>query len=107
MKCKHCDRCHEVTYTRHIPNFGLGNVTVHECWGVKEPFEIPDINHECYEYPEKRDENPKQKLNPSGDGLLIGDIKLGIYVSPTDLVFIKNGVHTTFRELLKQNGIEV
>jgi hypothetical protein len=28
--------------------------TFKECWGVKHPFEIKDVNLECIIYPEKR-----------------------------------------------------
>ena len=37
-KCKDCDACHFVRKERY------------ECWGVKEPFEIKDINQYCTEY---------------------------------------------------------
>lgn len=55
MKCKDCDCCHSVTYTRrNAQQQCMQDVNVYECLGVKEPFEITDINRECTEYPEKR-----------------------------------------------------
>jgi hypothetical protein len=33
----------------------MAEVRVYECWGVKDRFEIDDINQECTEYPELRD----------------------------------------------------
>ena len=56
MKCKECSACHLCSYIRWNPRKQcMGQVEVYECWGVKEPFEIIDINRECTEYPEKRD----------------------------------------------------
>lgn len=55
MKCRDCDCCHSVVYNRHHPDLGFRNVGVFECWGVKEPFEIDDLNAECLAYPERRD----------------------------------------------------
>lgn len=42
MQCKNCSACH------YIPN-----INKHECWGVKEPFRIDDINMKCSEYDEE------------------------------------------------------
>ena len=56
MKCKECDACHLTFYTRwNKEKLCMNTVEVYECRGVKEPFEITDINRECTEYPEKRD----------------------------------------------------
>lgn len=56
MKCKDCDCCHLNSHTRWNPQKQcMHTVQVHECWGVREPFEIDDINRECTEYPEKRE----------------------------------------------------
>ena len=56
MKCKDCEACHLASYTRWNPHKQcMHEVKVYECWGVKEPFEIDDINQECTEYPELRD----------------------------------------------------
>lgn len=55
MKCTDCPSCHEVCYRRwNALTQEFKDVYVHECWGVREPFEITDINRECTEYPEKR-----------------------------------------------------
>jgi YgiT-type zinc finger domain-containing protein len=34
----------------------MQDVDIYECFGVKEPFEIYDVNKECSEYPERRSE---------------------------------------------------
>ena len=47
MKCRECSCCHK-GYWRSSPD-------VYVCTGVKEPFEINDINQECSEYTEKRE----------------------------------------------------
>lgn len=55
MKCTDCPYCHEVPYRRWSAlTQRFEDVYVFECWGVREPFEITDINRECTEYPEKR-----------------------------------------------------
>lgn len=46
MKCKDCPSCSKGWM--HYKN-------QYVCIGVKEPFVIEDIEHECTEYPEKRD----------------------------------------------------
>lgn len=56
MKCSECSACHKVTYTRWTRD-GVVQTDKYECWGVKEPFEITDVNRECTEYPEKRKKN--------------------------------------------------
>lgn len=62
MKCKDCDACHLVTRTRWNPQKQcMQEVQVYECWGVKETFEIKDINTECTEYPEKRKQTTKKE----------------------------------------------
>ena len=58
MKCRNCDCCTEVEYTEWdytIRKFV--RKTYYECWGVKEPFRITDIDRECTEYPEKNHKN--------------------------------------------------
>lgn len=47
MKCRECKSCYR-GYFASRPN-------AYVCIGVKEPFIINDINHECTEYPEYRD----------------------------------------------------
>lgn len=63
MKCIECDSCKKGWFTCHPDNY--------VCTGVKEPFIIPDVNKECYEYPEKRTVQVKHKylreLFPDGD----------------------------------------
>ena len=54
MKCVDCEACHKEKITRYPVGNGQPSVEVrYMCWGVKEPFEIIDINHECTEYPER------------------------------------------------------
>lgn len=48
MKCRDCTCCHK-GYFASAPES-------HVCTGVAEPFIIGDINNECTEYPEKRNE---------------------------------------------------
>ena len=56
MKCKECNCCHEVPLTRWSSiDRCYTTKYVHECWRVREPFIIEDINVECTEYPEYRD----------------------------------------------------
>ena len=45
MKCKDCGSCMQGWFT--------SEPGAYVCIGVKEPFVINDINHECTEYPEK------------------------------------------------------
>lgn len=55
MKCKDCECCHLVSRRRwNSEIYAFQDIPVYECWGVKESFEITDINRECTEYPEKR-----------------------------------------------------
>ena len=55
MKCKDCKCCHEVVRKRWR-NDDWETVRIYECWGVREPFEIKDIEGECTEYPEKNNQ---------------------------------------------------
>lgn len=61
MKCSECLACHKVTYNRWTHN-GTAQIEKYECWGVREPFEITDINKECTEYPEKRETKGERKV---------------------------------------------
>ena len=54
MKCKECKSCQKVIKKRWVQTEWV-EYPAYECWGVKEPFEISDVNHECTEYPEKRE----------------------------------------------------
>ena len=64
MKCRDCDACHMTSYTRWNPvKQCMHRVDVYECWGVREPFEIFDIDRECTEYIEKRDEKVDNEKN--------------------------------------------
>lgn len=60
MKCSECSACHKVTYNRRTRH-GTAQIEKYECWGVREPFEIMDINKECTEYPEKREAKAERK----------------------------------------------
>lgn len=55
MKCKDCDSCRK--------GFWASKPEAYICIGVKEPFEVTDINHECTEYPEKN-KNTSPKIEP-------------------------------------------
>lgn len=54
MKCCECSSCREVTRRRWVRGKGFVDFKFKECWGVKHPFEIKDVNQECIVYPEKR-----------------------------------------------------
>lgn len=61
MKCSECSACHKVTYNRWTRD-GIVQINKYMCWGVKEPFEITNINRECTEYPEKREAKVERKV---------------------------------------------
>jgi hypothetical protein len=79
----------------------MQEVQVYECWGVKEPFEIPDINHECYEYPEKRIQKPRKVMESKVNYLMLGNEECGIELTPDDLVFVQNGTRKTLTEMMR------
>ena len=55
MKCRNCECCHKSVFKRwDSHNIRWADVEVHQCYGVSEPFEITNLDHECYAYPEKR-----------------------------------------------------
>jgi hypothetical protein len=54
MKCCECKSCCEVTRRRWVRGEGFVDFKFTECWGVRHPFEIKDVNQECVAYPEKR-----------------------------------------------------
>ena len=54
MKCKDCDSCKK--------GFWDSKPEAYICIGVKEPFEIHDINSECTEYPEKNTEQQREEV---------------------------------------------
>ena len=56
MKCQECDSCRN--------GFWASKPEAYICIGVQEPFEIPDIDHECTEYPEKNNEVTLEKQLP-------------------------------------------
>lgn len=51
MKCRECSCCHK--------GYWASSPDVYVCTGVKEPFEIYDINQECSEYPEREESSLK------------------------------------------------
>lgn len=54
MICRDCDCCHTTEFTKwNSGKLKFEKVKAYQCYGVKEPFEIPDLNHECYAYPKK------------------------------------------------------
>ena len=60
MKCRECGCCKKGWFD-YMPE-------VYVCTGVKEPFAIDDINHECIEYPERRTKMKSSELLLSLDG---------------------------------------
>ena len=56
MKCCNCDCCHKVEYTRWDQHkLKWFKIITYQCYGVKEPFELMDLNCECPAYPDKRE----------------------------------------------------
>lgn len=105
MKCKECDACHLCSYTRWNPEEQCMNqIDVYECWGVREPFEISDINRECTEYPEKREQSDKKArevFKSETNYLRFGTDECGLEITPSDIVFLQNGKRKTWSEMLK------
>lgn len=55
MKCRDCDCCHEVILSRWSSADGCWvTENIYQCWGVKEPFKISNINVECTEYEDRK-----------------------------------------------------
>ena len=99
MKCKNCDCCHKITYKRYNPRaMDFQDEELYECWGVKEPFEIPNINHECYEYPEKREQDPLPMFKD--DGFLIGTESCGILITNNNMFFVKNNKKISLEDII-------
>ena len=55
MKCKDCSCLRSEVYVRYHDERGYYKSARWMCCGVKEPFEITDMNDECPAYPERRD----------------------------------------------------
>ena len=56
MKCRNCECCHKTVFKRWDGHkIEWVDAEVYQCFGVSEPFEIPDLDHECYAYPERRE----------------------------------------------------
>ena len=57
MKCKDCTCVdYRVIFRSHYKDGQIErSQSVPYCVRTKEPFEIPNLDHECYEYPNKRD----------------------------------------------------
>ena len=105
MKCKDCDCCHLTSRTRwDAQKQCFKKVEVYECWGVREPFEIKDINTECTEYPEKREPKAKapEVFKSQTNYLRLGTEDCGLEITPNDIVFIQNGNRKTWSEMLKE-----
>ena len=51
MKCRECSSCQK--------GYWASNPEAYVCIGVKEPFEIMDVNAECTEYDKKKNKKPK------------------------------------------------
>ena len=61
MKCRECDCRHEVIFSRWSSDEQTWvKETVHQCWGVKDPFVISNIDQECTEYEYKRNNCKKE-----------------------------------------------
>ena len=104
MKCKDCDCCHLTSYTRwNAQKHCMQEVQVYECWGVKETFEIKDINRECTEYPEKRSKNtskPLEVFKNETNYFRFGTEECGLEITPDDIVFLQKGTRKTWAEML-------
>lgn len=62
MKCKECDSCRR--------GFFKSQPDAYVCIGVKNPFVIENINHDCTEYPEK---NENENFFLVGGGGKVGE----------------------------------
>ena len=80
----------------------MQEVHVYECWGVKEPFEISDINKECTEYPEKREKKAIEVFKSEANFLRFGTEDCGFEITPDDIVFLQRGKRKTWSEMLKE-----
>lgn len=78
----------------------MHEVQVYECWGVKEPFEIDDINKECTEYPEKREQKTREVFKNETNYLRFGTEECGLEITPDDIVFLQNGTRKMWSEML-------
>ena len=68
MKCRECNFCHEVILSKWSPSDECWiKETVQQCWGVKEPFVIEDIDIECTEYPERAELQVEKKYVSNAD----------------------------------------
>lgn len=85
MKCKECDSCRK--------GFFESQPDAYVCIGVKEPFVIRDINHECTEYPEK---NENENFFLVGGGGKVGEF----FVPATDKMMCIP-LEPTYRQLSK------
>lgn len=77
---------------------------MYECWGVREPFEICDINHECTEYPEKRTKEmgtARKVFENQENYLRFGTEECGLEITPDDIVFLQNGKRKTWSEMMQ------
>lgn len=83
MKCIECDCCHEVTLSRwsSVEKRWIEE-SVHQCWGVKEPFVVKDINKECTEYEYKRNKNTKEISVKDAIGHFVYGINYDIFKEP-------------------------
>ena len=104
MKCKDCECCHLVSRRRwNSEIYAFQDIPVYECWGVKESFEITDINRECTEYPERRTKKVKESetFENKTNYIMIGTEECGLEITPEDIVFIQKGKRTTMSEIMK------
>lgn len=108
MKCSECSACHKVTYNRRTRH-GTAQIEKYECWGVREPFEIMDINKECTEYPEKREAKAERKCKLpkiTDDYVILGNEKYGIKITSNDITFIQDGKTKTLEEMIRNIHID-
>ena len=92
MRCVDCDCRHPIRIVRWDPTIKTWRiVTIQECWGVKEPFEIKDISMECTEYPEKRAKTVRVEVGRD----MINDNMMGFvkYLLTEQVSFIAAQVH--------------
>ena len=109
MKCKDCECCHLVARRRwdsEIQDFQ--DKPVYECWGVRESFEIMDINRECTEYLEKREKKVEktETFENKTNYFRFGNEDCAIEITPDDIVFIQRDRRITMSEILREPQIQ-
>lgn len=87
MKCKDCNYC-KLGHFREMPNDYV-------CIGVKRPFIIDNIEHECTEYPERTGKYPIKtttSYQPKEVKAFVGD----------DGIYVPNSVYGSYKLLMSR-----